>query len=53
MTVIQVNVPICPDCGRRLRHNQVIESYTCDCGSKFKVVGEGQTERELICERVD
>ena len=51
MITIQVNVPICPDCGRRLMHNQLSESYTCHCGSQFKVIGEGQTERELYCER--
>lgn len=50
--VIQVHVPICPDCGGGLKYNQISQRYRClHCGNKYKVIGFGQTEREFICEQ--
>ena len=51
LVTIQVHVPICPECGGGLKHNQIMQKYLCHhCGTRFKVIGFGQSERELICE---
>lgn len=51
--VIQTNVPICPECNGTLRLFMKFEKYICNsCGSSFKVIESGQTEREFICERI-
>lgn len=48
---IQVHVPMCPACGGGLKINPVSLAYQCfHCGTRFKVIGIGQSERELICE---
>ena len=50
---IQLNVPICPECTNRLRFNVIMQRYICNhCGSHFKIIAQGQTEREFICEKV-
>lgn len=49
---IQVNVPICPECGGGLKFYQIGNRYRCfHCGTLWNVVGFGQSEREFICER--
>lgn len=49
---IQTNVPICPECGGGLKHKQIVQEYQCyHCGSRFRVLNQGQTERELVCEK--
>lgn len=49
---IQTNVPICPDCNGTLHFNKIAQKYICiACNASFKIVEEGQTEREFICER--
>ena len=49
---IQVNVQICPECGGGLKFYQIANHYRCfHCGSLFKVLGLGQSEREFICEK--
>jgi len=48
---IQVNVPICPECGGGIKLNKISMTFQCyHCGSRFKVLNEGQTEREFVCE---
>ena len=50
---IQIQVPICPECSESLYLNKVSESYVCrNCGSRFKIVSQGYTDRELYCEKV-
>jgi len=49
---IQVNVPICPECGGALRFYKIVNKYGCmHCGNRYKIIGFGQTEREFICEQ--
>ena len=49
---IQVHVPMCPDCGGGLKINPVSLTYQClHCGSRYKVISHGQTEREFVCEK--
>ena len=49
---IQCNVPICPECGGALKFQRIINKYLCmHCGTRFKIIGVGQTEREFICEK--
>ena len=49
---IQTNVPICPDCNGTLRFNVIAQKYICiACHSGFKIINQGQTEREFICEK--
>lgn len=49
--VIQTNVSICPNCHGTLRFNKIAQKYICiACYSGFKIVEQGQTEREFICE---
>lgn len=51
---IQVNVPICEECGGALKFYQITEKYRCMyCGNAYKVIGHGNSDRELICEKVD
>lgn len=53
LVTIQLNVPICPECTNGLRFNIIMQKYICNhCGSKFKILDYGQTEREFICERI-
>ena len=48
--VIQTNVPICSECGGALKHNQRLHTYICyNCGTRYEVVSEGQTDREMVC----
>jgi tRNA(Ile2) C34 agmatinyltransferase TiaS len=48
---IQVNVPICPECGGGLKFNQIGNRYRCiHCGAVYRIVDQGQNEREFICE---
>lgn len=49
---IQTNVPICPECGGGMKFYQITNTYRClHCGSKYKIVYFGNTEREFICEK--
>lgn len=49
---IQLGVPICPECGGGLKLNVLYNHFRCfHCGEVYKVIGEGQNEREFICER--
>ena len=49
---IQCNVPICPECGGGIKLNKVSMTFQCyHCGSRFKVLNQGQTEREFVCEK--
>lgn len=49
---IQLGVPICPECGGGLKLYTIVNRFRCfHCGESYKVVGEGQNEREFICER--
>lgn len=49
---IQVNVPICHECGGGLKFYQIANHYRCfHCGSLFKVLDFGQSEREFICKK--
>lgn len=51
---IQIGVPICQECGGGLKFYQIHEHYRCMyCGSLFRVIGFGQTDREFICEKVN
>lgn len=53
LVTIQTNVPICPECTNGLRFNVIMQRYICNhCGSHFKIIAQGQTEREFICEKV-
>lgn len=52
--MVQDNVPICPRCGGLLRkvHNNDIW-YVCidnKCKTLLKVIGMGQSQRELKCQ---
>jgi len=48
---IQVNVPICPKCAEALKHNHITHDFFCyNCRSFYRIVGEGKTDRELLCE---
>lgn len=49
---IQLGVPICPECGGGLKLYTIVNRFRCfHCDESYKVVGEGQNEREFICER--
>ena len=49
--VIQTNVPICPECNGTLYLNKINQRYKCiACGNCFKIIEQGQTEREFVCE---
>ena len=53
LVTIQVHVPMCPDCGGGLKINPVSLTYQClHCGSRYKVISHGQTEREFVCEKI-
>ena len=50
---IQINVPICPKCQGALKksHKLYTHDYFCmNCRAFYKVVEQGITDRELICE---
>ena len=49
---IQVTVSICPECGGGLKINPVSLTYQCyHCGCRFKIIDQGKTEREFVCEK--
>lgn len=51
--IIQTNVSICPNCHGTLRYNKIAQKYICiACHAGFKVIEQGQTEREFVCEEV-
>jgi hypothetical protein len=51
IVTIQVNVSICPGCGGALKFYRIVNKYGCmHCGTRYKIIGFGQTEREFICE---
>lgn len=42
---------ICPRCSGLLRNTQKIYEYRCiDCKTVFRIVDEGLTDKEAICE---
>lgn len=50
---IQTNVPMCPECGGAIRLNKITMKYQCfHCGSRYKVISQGHTEREFVCEKI-
>ena len=48
---IQCHVPICPECGGGIKLNKTMTFQCYHCGSRYKVLNQGQTEREFICEK--
>lgn len=48
---IQINVPMCNICSSMLEHNRIDHEYYCrHCKTIYMIVGQGATDRELICE---
>lgn len=51
--VITCLVPICPKCGAMLHNRYDRMMYVCgDCKSAFKVIKNGQSEHELVCNEI-
>lgn len=52
LITIQANVPICLRCGAAMRFNPITLEYKCfDCKERYKVIDNGNNDREFICER--
>lgn len=44
---------ICPDCSGLLSMTEEYGQYKCcDCKSVFKVISEGITDKDVICEQI-
>ena len=53
IVVIQENIPICQECGGGMKYNKITQVYQCyTCGSRYKVIDHGHSEREFICETI-
>ena len=51
---IHLYVPICPNCGGALKYYEGTHNFFCHCcKSSWGIKDNGQTDRELICERRD
>ena len=51
---IQETVPICQECGGGLKLNKISQSFLClHCGSRYKIIDMGKTDRMFICEKLE